>query len=85
MRYVGCSRINKTQLLNDNFFPYEQIAAGVEQGKLRPRPTENEEFGTTELIELINCMWDGDASARPSFRTITCTLRKVQDKLSASL
>ncbi|XP_039144615.1 serine/threonine-protein kinase STY46-like [Dioscorea cayenensis subsp. rotundata] len=62
-----------------------EIAAGVEQGKLRPRLTENEELDTTELTELINCMWDGDATARPSFRTITCNLRKIQDKFSGSI
>ncbi|KAJ0987339.1 hypothetical protein J5N97_005695 [Dioscorea zingiberensis] len=64
--------------IETTFKPCE-IASEVEQGKLRPRLPEEDEGCDRELIELISCMWDGNASARPSFKTITCTLRKIQD------
>ncbi|KAG9457705.1 hypothetical protein H6P81_002213 [Aristolochia fimbriata] len=47
------------------------------------RPTLPEKDGQLEeLIELIQQSWDNNASARPSFVTITNTLKRIQDKMS---
>ncbi|KAL6216840.1 hypothetical protein ACLB2K_010058 [Fragaria x ananassa] len=54
------------------------IAMEVVEGKLRPRLPDDDDGQLGELIELICLSWDGDASIRPSFDTITCSLKKLQ-------
>ncbi|KAJ6914773.1 hypothetical protein NC651_016910 [Populus alba x Populus x berolinensis] len=62
-------------------FGPSKIAMEVAEGKLRPMlPHEdNDELG--ELIDLISQSWDQDASVRPSFATITSSLRKIQQRI----
>lgn len=48
------------------------------EGKLRPAlPNEDDEGVSKELIDLISKLWDGDASARPSFSFVTYALRHL--------
>lgn len=50
----------------------------VMEGNLRPRLPNDVEYGQLgELLHLISVSWDGDASIRPSFATITTTLKKL--------
>jgi hypothetical protein len=52
----------------------------VGEGKLRPKlPEDDGQLGG--LIDLICLSWDKDANNRPSFATITSTLRKIQKSL----
>ncbi|XP_040364578.1 serine/threonine-protein kinase STY46 [Rosa chinensis] len=57
------------------------IAMEVVEGKLRPRLPDDNDGQLGELIELICLSWDGDASIRPSFATITCNLKKLQNRI----
>ncbi|ONK66142.1 uncharacterized protein A4U43_C06F4570 [Asparagus officinalis] len=57
-----------------------QIALEVAEGRLRPKLPE-EDHQHKELIELICCIWNQDASARPDFSIITFGIRKILDKL----
>ncbi|KAK9273915.1 hypothetical protein L1049_018727 [Liquidambar formosana] len=57
----------------------ERIAMEVAQSGLRPAlPEDNGQFG--DLIDLICLSWNDNAIMRPSFATITCTLRKIQKR-----
>lgn len=56
----------------------------VVESNLRPKlPDNNGQLG--ELIDLICVSWSGDATKRPSFATITCTLRMLQKKMFESV
>ena len=56
----------------------------VGEGKLRPAlPEEDGQLG--ELIVLICLSWDGDASVRPSFSSIACSLKNIQMKLTETV
>ncbi|KAF8401062.1 hypothetical protein HHK36_014365 [Tetracentron sinense] len=56
-----------------------KIALQVGDGKLRPMlPRDDGQL--EDLINLICLSWDEDASIRPSFAVITCTLRKIQER-----
>ncbi|KAK7835433.1 serine/threonine-protein kinase sty46 [Quercus suber] len=57
-----------------------RIAMEVVEGKLRP--TLPKDDGQLKgLIDLICLSWDGGAYNRPSFTTITCNLRTIQNSL----
>ncbi|XP_038698818.1 serine/threonine-protein kinase STY46-like [Tripterygium wilfordii] len=58
-----------------------KIAMEVGEGKLRPALPKDHEGNLGELIDLISISWDQDASIRPSFATVTCSLRKIQQRL----
>lgn len=59
---------------------WNQIAVEVGEGTLRPAlPEDGGEM--KELIDLVRRLWDGDASARPSFSFITSALRDLQNKI----
>lgn len=52
----------------------------VVEANLRPRlPNDDGQF--SELIELICLSWDADASVRPSFATITYSLKDLQNRI----
>lgn len=52
----------------------------VVEENLRPRlPDDDGQLG--ELLDLIRLSWNGDASIRPSFATITCCLKKLRKRL----
>ncbi|KAM7507448.1 hypothetical protein LguiA_017901 [Lonicera macranthoides] len=57
-----------------------KIALEVGLGNIRPALPKHEEQ-LEELIELIQLSWDEDASLRPSFATITTTLKMIQKKI----
>ncbi|KAI5340731.1 hypothetical protein L3X38_020005 [Prunus dulcis] len=60
--------------------PYVQIAMEVVEANLRPRlPDDDGQF--RKLIDLICLSWDGDASVRPSFATITYSLKDLQNRI----
>lgn len=61
-----------------------KIAMEVGEGKLRPALPE-EDGQLRELIELICLSWDGDASVRPSFSSITCSLKNIQMKVTETI
>ncbi|XP_077230474.1 serine/threonine-protein kinase STY13-like [Tasmannia lanceolata] len=66
--------------IDSNYAPMK-IALEVGAGNLRPTlPADDGQL--KELIDLICHSWDGHASTRPSFATITNALRKIQGKLS---
>ncbi|XP_054796776.1 uncharacterized protein LOC129302127 [Prosopis cineraria] len=52
-----------------------KIAVEVVEGKLRPRAAEDREGEVEELVRLIRLCWDGNPTTRPSFATITSTLK----------
>ncbi|KAI4316480.1 hypothetical protein L6164_024458 [Bauhinia variegata] len=52
-----------------------KIAMEVVEGKLRPELPEDKDGELAELIELICVCWDGNPAVRPSFATITNTLK----------
>ncbi|GMY28929.1 Putative serine/threonine-protein kinase/receptor [Fagus crenata] len=57
-----------------------KIAMEVAEGKLRP--TLPKDDGQLEgLIEFICLSWDANAYNRPSFNTITCNLRAIQNSM----
>ncbi|KDP34046.1 hypothetical protein JCGZ_07617 [Jatropha curcas] len=61
-------------------FSPSKIAMEVAEGNLRPAlPEDNGEIG--EVISLICLSWDQDPSVRPSFATITSTLKKIQRRI----
>lgn len=56
-----------------------KIALEVGEGRLRPAlPKDDGQY--KELIDLICCSWNEDASTRPSFAIITSTLRRIKEK-----
>ncbi|KAA8546221.1 hypothetical protein F0562_003040 [Nyssa sinensis] len=56
-----------------------RIALEVAEGKLRPAlPKDDDHHQLEELIDLIQLSWNEDAAIRPSFATITRSLRKIQ-------
>ncbi|KAK4853065.1 hypothetical protein QYF36_003217 [Acer negundo] len=57
-----------------------RIAVEVGEGTLRPALPEDD-GQVKELIDLVRRLWDGDASARPSFSFITSALRNLQNKI----
>ncbi|KAL5559508.1 hypothetical protein UlMin_035719 [Ulmus minor] len=61
-----------------------KIAMEVVEGNLRPRLPADEDGQLEELINLICLSWSGDVSIRPSFATITSTLKNLQNKLLLS-
>lgn len=61
-----------------------QIALEVGEGRLRPAlPEKSSQL--EELIDLIRHSWDEDAQNRPSFATITRSLRKIREKIIESV
>ncbi|KAK7261026.1 hypothetical protein RIF29_27329 [Crotalaria pallida] len=58
-----------------------KIAMEVVEGKLRPLLPSNDDGMMKELIDLICLCWDGNPSIRPSFATITLTLKSYVKKL----
>ncbi|KAK1550689.1 hypothetical protein Q3G72_023176 [Acer saccharum] len=65
--------------IETNYGP-TRIALEVGEGTLRPALLEDD-GEVKELIDLIRRLWDGDASARPSFSFITSALRDLQNKI----
>ncbi|KAJ9168172.1 hypothetical protein P3X46_019731 [Hevea brasiliensis] len=64
-------------------FGPSKIAMEVAEGHLRPTlPEDNGQLG--EIINLICLSWDQDASVRPSFATITSTLKKIHRRIIES-
>jgi serine/threonine-protein kinase TNNI3K len=58
-----------------------KIAMEVAENKLRPVLAEDnggEVVGLGELVHLIGLAWDEDPYIRPSFATITATLKKIR-------
>lgn len=53
----------------------------VAEGKLRPMLPHEDNDQLGELIDLISQSWDHAASVRPSFATITSSLRKIQQRI----
>ncbi|XP_072977035.1 serine/threonine-protein kinase STY46-like [Typha angustifolia] len=66
--------------METNYGP-TKIALEVAEGRLRPKLPEDY-FEHCKLIELICCLWDEDASRRPSFGMITSALRLILEKLT---
>ncbi|KAL9400022.1 hypothetical protein Peur_008983 [Populus x canadensis] len=62
-------------------FGPSKIAMEVAEGKLRPMLPHEDNDQLGELIDLISQSWDQDASVRPSFATITSSLRKIQQRI----
>ncbi|KAG6770479.1 hypothetical protein POTOM_026163 [Populus tomentosa] len=62
-------------------FGPSKIAMEVAEGKLRPMLPHEDNDQLGELIDLIPQSWDHDASVRPSFATITSSLRKIQQRI----
>ncbi|XP_044463257.1 serine/threonine-protein kinase STY46-like [Mangifera indica] len=56
-----------------------RIAMEVGEGSLRPALPENSNGELGELIDLICSLWDGDASARPSFSSVTTALKSIRN------
>ncbi|KAK0572125.1 hypothetical protein LWI29_026483 [Acer saccharum] len=65
--------------IETNYGP-TRIALEVGEGTLRPALPEDD-GEVKELIDLIRRLWDGDASARPSFSFITSALRDLRNKI----
>ncbi|KAL9676391.1 hypothetical protein QQ045_004605 [Rhodiola kirilowii] len=66
--------------IDRNLGPY-QIANGVAAGELRPTLPENSKNEVGEVVDLICQCWDSDESIRPSFRTITPSLKNILKNL----
>nr|CAD1826159.1 unnamed protein product [Ananas comosus var. bracteatus] len=64
----------------DTSYGPSQIALEVAEGRLRPKLAEKNGGQYNELIELICCLWSGDARERPSFRVIASSLRTIKEK-----
>ncbi|KAJ6924296.1 protein kinase and PP2C-like domain-containing protein [Populus alba x Populus x berolinensis] len=62
-------------------FGPSKIAMEVAEGKLRPMLPHEDNDQLGELIDLISQSWDHAASVRPSFATITSSLRKIQQRI----
>ncbi|KAJ4830845.1 hypothetical protein Tsubulata_028535, partial [Turnera subulata] len=59
-----------------------QIGMEVAEGNLRPMlPVDDGNDQLGELINLICLAWDQDPSLRPTFATITTSLRKIQQEM----
>ncbi|EEF46121.1 serine-threonine protein kinase, putative [Ricinus communis] len=69
--------------IGTNFGP-SKIAMEVAEGNLRPMLPEDHSGQLGELINLICLSWDQDASIRPSFATVTSTLKKIQLRIIES-
>lgn len=54
---------------------------GVVEGRMRPMLPCDDVGMMRELIDLICLCWDGNPSMRPSFATITCSLKSYVQKL----
>lgn len=57
----------------------------VAEGNLKPKLPEDHGEIMGELTNLISISWDQDASIRPTFSTVTSTLKLIRSKLIASL
>ncbi|KAH8504601.1 hypothetical protein H0E87_012009 [Populus deltoides] len=68
-------------LTGETDFGPSKIAMEVAEGKLRPMLPHEDNDQLGELIDLISQSWDQDASVRPSFATITSSLRKIQQRI----
>ncbi|MQM17760.1 hypothetical protein Taro_050738 [Colocasia esculenta] len=55
-----------------------QVALEVTEGRLRPLLPRCHDKNK-ELIDLICWSWDGDASNRPSFTSVTSSLKKIRE------
>ncbi|KAJ7966376.1 Serine/Threonine kinase family protein [Quillaja saponaria] len=58
-----------------------KIAMEVVEGKLRPVLPEKNDAQLEDLIKLTFLCWDGDPSIRPSFAIITCSLKKILNRI----
>uniref|UniRef100_A0A1D1XKZ4 Putative serine/threonine-protein kinase DDB_G0267514 n=1 Tax=Anthurium amnicola TaxID=1678845 RepID=A0A1D1XKZ4_9ARAE len=61
-----------------------KVALEVGEGRLRPLLPRCHHWNR-DLIDLICCSWDGDASARPSFASITSSLRKILEHVKINV
>ncbi|RZC85534.1 hypothetical protein C5167_041720 [Papaver somniferum] len=62
-------------------FGPSKIAVEVGNCRLRPKLPAADDGQLEELIDLISRSWAEDTKIRPSFSSITCSLRKIQGML----
>ncbi|GLJ11566.1 hypothetical protein SUGI_0171360 [Cryptomeria japonica] len=66
--------------INSNY-PPPKIAYEVAEGNLRPTLPNDEHITNDALINLICCSWDTNPSKRPTFESITYTMKKIKEDI----